>query len=136
MTSAATSLLTAAVVVSGALIALAAAEDRPHGAVASTNIAEICATDGRPGSAYSRAHRVVKRKPVPGHQVDHIVPLCLGGADADANIQIQPIEEAIRKDRLEVHACRQVCRGLVPLASAQGWFLGDWRSAYAREFDR
>lgn len=27
------------------------------GAVASTDLAEICASDGKPGSAYSRAHR-------------------------------------------------------------------------------
>lgn len=96
--------------------------------IASTDETAVCRNDGLPGSAYSRAHRVVKRRSVPGHQVDHIVPLCLGGADVDANIQIEPIEEALEKDRLENYACIMVCRyQRVSLAEAQSWFLGDWR---------
>lgn len=105
--------------------------------IASISEAEVCATDRLPGSAYSRAHRVVRRRSVPGHQVDHIVPLCLGGADNDPNVQVQPIEEAAAKDQLEVWACIAVCRDhRVPLAEAQSWFLGDWRIKHREIFGR
>ena len=117
----------AALVVGGSALALmAGSTGDPR--IASTSFAEVCATDGKPGSAYSRAHRVVPRKPVPGHQVDHIVPLCLGGADVDRNIQIEPIEEALRKDELERATCIAVCRDrTMSLTDGQAIFLGDWR---------
>lgn len=112
-----------------AVLATAAAlSGRAGSLIASTDEAEVCATDGLPGAAYSRAHRVVKRRPVPGKIIDHIVPLALGGADADANIQMQTHEEAAAKDALERFAAREVCRyRRVSLAEAQSWFLGDWR---------
>jgi hypothetical protein len=118
--------LLAALIAGGSAFALAQA---PHDArIASTSEAEVCATDGLPGSAYSRAHRVVRRRGVPGHQVDHIVPLCLGGADVQTNIQIEPIEEALRKDELERAVCIAVCRDhRMTLAEGQAIFLGDWR---------
>ena len=119
----------AGIVLVGTLAALAIPEPRAEGMIASTSEAEVCASDGLPGSAYSRTHRVVKRRGVPGHQIDHILPLALGGADNDANIQIQPIEEALEKDRLEKYAAIMVCRyQRVPLAEAQEWFTsGNWR---------
>jgi len=61
-------LLAPALVGCGAPPTLALCGEQQHGAVASTNLAEICASDGGPGSAYSRAHRVVKRTPLPGLQ--------------------------------------------------------------------
>ncbi len=104
--------------------------------IASTSETEVCASDGRPGSAYSRAHRTY-RPGRAGYEHDHVVPLCLGGADTDANLAWQPLDEAREKDALERHACIQVCRyHAVSLATAQGWFLGDWRAAYARELHR
>lgn len=123
-------LLLAAVIVGGSALALSIADPvTGDPRIASTDVAEVCATDGLPGSAYSRKHRVVPRKPVPGHQIDHIVPLCLGGADVDANIQIQPIEEALEKDKLERAACIAVCRRhSVGLGEAQDWFLSGWRA--------
>ena len=36
--------------------------------IASTSEAEVCATDGLPGSAYSRQHRVVKRRGRAGYE--------------------------------------------------------------------
>jgi hypothetical protein len=80
MTRSATAIL-AALVAAGSLAALAIPEPRAQQSmIASTDWNEVCATDGRPGSAYSRAHRVVKRRSVPGHQWDHKVNLALGGA--------------------------------------------------------
>lgn len=102
--------------------------------IASTDVREVCASDGRGGSAYSRAHRVVRRHGIRGYELDHIVPLCLGGADTDANVRPQPLDEARVKDRLEAHACRSVCAGRVTLATAQAWFTADWRAAYRAQF--
>jgi hypothetical protein len=41
----------------------------------------------------------------PGYVVDHIVPLCAGGADAASNMQWQTVEEAKVKDRQERAMC-------------------------------
>lgn len=43
----------------------------------------------------------------PGYVVDHIVPLCAGGADASSNMQWQTVAEAKVKDRLERQQCRR-----------------------------
>lgn len=42
----------------------------------------------------------------PGHVVDHIIPLCGGGADAVANMQWQTAAAAKVKDRDEARQCR------------------------------
>ena len=113
--------------------AAAGAADLPDqsstpGAVASTDIAEICESDGEPGSAYSRAHRSMNevarradfaRYGIPWsergrYEDDHLVPLCLGGADTTANRWPQPRWgewNAYQKDDLEGYACRTVCAG-------------------------
>ena len=41
----------------------------------------------------------------PGWVVDHLVPLCAGGADAPGNMAWQRADEATRKDTIE----RQLC---------------------------
>lgn len=41
----------------------------------------------------------------PGFVVDHIIPLCIGGPDAPANMQWQPLEESRVKDRFELQQC-------------------------------
>lgn len=67
----------------------------------------------------------------PIYQLDHIVPLCLGGHPTDpANLQLQPWAEAYRKDRLEAKACCLVCTGQVSLQEAQGAIMADWQAAY------
>ena len=40
-----------------------------------------------------------------GYVVDHIVPLCAGGADAPSNMQWQTVEEGKAKDRQEQATC-------------------------------
>lgn len=42
----------------------------------------------------------------PGYVIDHIVPLCAGGADKPENMQWQTIAEAREKDRVLVAKCR------------------------------
>jgi|SRR5712664_2006245 len=41
----------------------------------------------------------------PGYVVDHVVPLCAGGADAPSNMQWQTVAEAKVKDRQERTQC-------------------------------
>ena len=43
----------------------------------------------------------------PGYVVDHIKPLCAGGADHPSNMQWQTVAEAKKKDRLEREQCRR-----------------------------
>jgi|SRR5712671_4761550 len=127
MSAAASSALVGILAV-GALATLAIIAEPRDSMIASSDVNEVCATDGLPGSAYSRAHRVVARKPVPGYQLDHRVSLCAGGADNDANVWLQPIEEALVKDELEWVVCRAICRDrTMTLADGQG-ILMNWRA--------
>ena len=51
------------------------------------------------------------RRTCPGYVVDHIEPLCAGGADSPANMQWQTVAEAKLKDRRERAQCRQLRAG-------------------------
>ena len=91
--------------------------------IASTDPLEVCGRTAT-GLTYSRAHRHAHPlPPLKNNERDHIVPLCLGGADTLKNMMYQPLKDARKKDRLEAYACRQVCRRkTIPLATAQAWF--------------
>ena len=41
----------------------------------------------------------------PGYVIDHITPLCAGGADEPGNTQWQTVEERKAKDKLERREC-------------------------------
>src|SRR2546427_1359357 len=43
----------------------------------------------------------------PGYVVDHIKPLCAGGADHPSNMQWQTVEHARKKHRLEREQCKR-----------------------------
>lgn len=43
--------------------------------------------------------------PCPGYVIDHIVPLCAGGADAVGNMQWQTVMNGKLKDAFERRAC-------------------------------
>lgn len=43
----------------------------------------------------------------PGWVVDHIVPLCAGGADAPSNMQWQGLNASKEKDKEEWRTCRE-----------------------------
>lgn len=134
MTPLATFLL-AATVVGGTLAALAIPDD--HGL-------DIC----RPG--YAKAHRLPASEYYPlaqrvfaehgiawnqrhAYQLDHRLPLCLGGSNDPGNLWPQPLAEAKLKDQLEAHACREVCAGRVSLEEAQSWFT-HWQASYREVF--
>ena len=50
------------------------------------------------------------------YELDHLIPLAIGGADTAANLWPQPQNEADLKDVLENRIQGQVCSGAVPLA--------------------
>ena len=67
----------------------------------------------------------------PKYELDHIIPLCLGGSPTDpSNLQLEPWDEATRKDRVEIQAMRCVCAGKATLAEAQRDLATDWQAAY------
>ena len=46
-----------------------------------------------------------KRGSCPGYVIDHIEPICAGGADAPINMQWQMVKDAKSKDRDEKRQC-------------------------------
>jgi hypothetical protein len=55
----------------------------------------------------------------PRFELDHIVPICAGGAGADpANMRLQPLDEAQRKDAVESLVCAAICAGEINLVEA------------------
>lgn len=67
-------------------------------------------------------------------ELDHLVPLELGGAPADvANLWPEPYEQAWGarvKDRVENRLHELVCSGRLSLADAQQAMATDWKGAY------
>jgi hypothetical protein len=77
----------------------------------------------------------------PDYQIDHLIPLCLGGGDDPSNLWPQPrrsIElkwNAEAKDRLERLICDIVCAGQLDIATAQEAFAKDWIAAYHKYYE-
>jgi hypothetical protein len=125
------------------LVGIAASLPNPTltpGAVLTEDVATICAR----GYARSVRHTAYALKravyaeyhvtPQSGHyEIDHLIPLDLGGADVAANLwpeSYQTPGAARMKDRLENFLHREVCAGHVPLREAQRAIAQDWRVAY------
>jgi hypothetical protein len=71
------------------------------------------------------------------HELDHLIPLELGGSNGIRNLWPEPngtYWNAKAKDALEDKLHTMVCRGDVPLAEAQRMIATDWISAYKRVF--
>jgi hypothetical protein len=69
------------------------------------------------------------------YEVDHLVPLELGGGNAVSNLwpeAAHPRPGFHEKDVLENRLHELVCRGGIALASAQRLIAGDWLSAWRR----
>lgn len=110
------------------------------GAIVTSDSHEICAIIG--GLSYSKRHRATPLELkheifmrdlgyIPRGaerrqwEIDHRVPLCLGGADVAENLWAQQGFKA--KDEDEAFACHEVCRGSLPIKAAQACFLADLR---------
>lgn len=70
------------------------------------------------------------------YEVDHYVPLCLGGKNSRGNLWLEPWNGqfgAHTKDRLEIFLHRRVNKGQMSLSQAQAEFLnGPWTNALAK----
>ncbi len=63
-------------------------------------------------------------------EVDHIVPLSLGGSNDQRNLWPQPGKIPNPKDKVEARLRRAVCdEGTTPLADAQRRIAADWTAA-------
>lgn len=56
----------------------------------------------------------ITRGPCPGWQVDHITPLCAGGADRAENMQWLPVADHKKKTRQDIRYCRSIGRWPMP----------------------
>lgn len=69
------------------------------------------------------------------YEVDHLIPLELGGADTVTNLWPQPAAPKPgfhEKDILENRLHALACAGAIPLDSAQRWIARDWSDAFGR----
>lgn len=99
-------------------------------------------------SGYAGRHRHVDRQqyvdvygeygiaypqPAGTYELDHLIPLELGGDNADANLWPEPASPTPgfhEKDQLETRLHDLVCAGRLDLATAQHAIASDWYSAY------
>ena len=76
--------------------------------------------------------------PHPDYEIDHLIPLGIGGADEDANLwpeprrSIEPTWNAEAKDRLEARLRELVCDGSLDVREAQRAIADDRTEAYGR----
>ena len=74
----------------------------------------VAAAEGRGACSYN-----IQKAERSFYEIDHLVPLAIGGANVVANLWPQPWAEADQKDVLEVELQRRVCLGLLNEAQAQ-----------------
>ena len=77
----------------------------------------------------------------PDYEIDHLIPLCLGGSDDSSNLwpeprrTIEPTWNAEAKDRLERFMCDMVCSGQLDIGTAQEAIAKDWIAAYHKYYE-
>ena len=72
-----------------------------------------------------------------GCEIDHLISLELGGANAITNLWPQPFAgrwNARMKDRLELRLHQEVCTGVLPMRAAQHAIRTDWVAAFRKRF--
>lgn len=109
------------------------------GAIQSSDTAAICT----PG--WAEAHRDVSEATKDqvageyglssrdGYEIDHLIPLELGGANSVANLWPEPYDSpygATQKDGLEDYLHDQVCHHGMPLSQAQHAIAANWYAAW------
>ena len=117
------------------------------GAVRTTDPVEICTHSTREFRHWSREaddrtliEYGLPPGPHPEVEIDHLIPLGVGGADDDRNKwpeprrNIEPQWNAERKDRLEWKLRDLICAGELDVREAQHMMAEDWVEAYGRFF--
>jgi hypothetical protein len=80
------------------------------------------------------AYHVEFPQPPGAYELDHLIPLELGGDNSNRNLWPQPaipLPGFNQKDQLENLLHARVCAGLMPLAEAQRGIATDWPGMYA-----
>ena len=89
-----------------------AGEPEPFSAIALSENSRALARSSRQKRAFRSAQPCPATGrasgPCPGYIVDHVVPLCAGGADHPANMQWQTVDAAKAKDREEHAHCARL----------------------------
>ena len=104
------------------------------GAVASTSLAIVCRTSTRDRRHVSRDLRrhvfleygLAPREQPGAFEVDHLIPLELGGSNALANLWPEAAPGFHDKDRVEDELHARVCSGRMTLEAAQREIAADW----------
>jgi hypothetical protein len=105
------------------------------GDILTTDTAKLC----RPGYAHTARHVLASTKRAierayhrqPGCcEIDHLIPLELGGSNKPSNLWAQPYPDAYAKDSVENWAHRQVCAGQQPIRRVQQQMASDWTVLY------
>jgi hypothetical protein len=115
------------------------------GAVRTTDVSDICSQGTRQLRHMTRqrsdqimAEYRLPPGPHPDYELDHLIPLGIGGADEDANLWPEPrrsIEKewpAEKKDVLEQRLRDLICDDEIDVRSAQRAISDDWSEAYRR----
>jgi hypothetical protein len=113
------------------------------GAVASTDINEICASGyarrardvstSTKNAVYAEYHIATHR--TGEYEIDHLVPLGIGGANDIKNLWPQPTDPRpgrLEKDTLEDELHRRICDHRVDVRTAQHDVAADWAAAYRK----
>ena len=115
------------------------------GAVRTTDPVEICTHSTREFRHWSREtdDRILIEYglppgPHPEVEIDHLIPLGVGGADEDRNKwpeprrAVEPTWNAEAKDRLEMKLYKMICAGDIDPVEEQAAFTDDWTDAYRK----
>ena len=115
------------------------------GAVRTTDAADVCShgTNQLRRMSRERSDAIMAKYGLPGgrhsdYEIDHLIPLGIGGADSDANlwpeprVSIEPEWNAERKDELEAKLRALVCAGRLDIVVAQKAVANDWTEAWLR----
>jgi hypothetical protein len=117
--------------------------------VRTTDVGETCSHGARELRHWSRdrdnrilAAYDLPAGPHPDYEIDHLIPLGLGGADDDANLWPEPrrviekIWSAEKKDDLEFRMRDLVCSGALDVQQAQREISDGLTTAYTKYFNK
>ncbi len=79
------------------------------------------------------AYGIAYPQPTGSYEMDHLIPLALGGSNDAANLFPEardPGPGFKEKDVVEVYMYEQMCAGKIPLAAAQIQIAKDWVAVY------
>ena len=113
------------------------------GAVRTTDAFDVCSHGTRQYRHMNRERSdvIMAEYGLPGgpheaYEIDHLIPLSIGGSDDDANLwpeprrMIEPEWSAERKDELEMRLHALVCAGRIEIVDAQKAMAEDWTGAW------